>query len=179
MADIKCTDSVVLRFSASYIVPAPYGLEDATQFSIAVSTNGLSVYKDVIDYKASSITGPCDTVLSDVSLKLGQVKVSGVITYRIAANGIQSNPIVVSPTLDGTVNVGGNMWSSADGFVEVKDGENNYMTVGFILPDQELDPEMLTVTLKSLELDATYEDEKTGNRTVYLDGQFELSYGLV
>lgn len=179
MADIKCTDSLVLPFSAMYIVPATFKLQDATQFSIAVSTDGLIVYKDVVDYPVSSIEGPCDTTVQNVNVKLGQVKVSGAINYRAAGNGIQTDSLIIPEALQGKVNVNGNIWSSADGFVEVVDGGNNYMTVAFILPDEDIDPALLTVTLKSLKLGSTYEEEQSKNKVITLLGEFELGYGLV
>ena len=179
MADIKCTDNLILNFSASYVVPATFDLVDATKFSVAVSTEGLIVYKYIVDYPVSEIVGPCETKVNNVNVKLGQVKVSGILVYRVAGNGIQSDPLIIPVGLQDKVNVGGNIWSSADGFVEVRDGENDYMTVGFVLPDEKIDPGLLTVTLKSLKLGSTYEEEQSKNKVVTLLGEFELAYGLV
>lgn len=179
MAEIKCTDSLVIPFFAVYVVPAAFALDDATLLSIAVSTDGLIVYKDVVDYPVTSIEGPCDTTVSNVNVKLGQVKVSGTINYRVAGNGLKTDPIIIPAALQGKVNVDDNIWSSADGFVEVKDGTNNFMTVGFIKPDEDIDPALLTVTLKSFKQTFTNEDEQTKDQLVYLQGEFELGYGLV
>lgn len=179
MAQIKCTDSLIIPFFAMYVVPATFELEDATLLSIAVSTDGLIVYKDVVDYPVASIDGPCDTTVENVSVKLGQVKVSGTINYRVAGNGLKTDPLIIPPALKDKVNVDDNIWSSADGFVEVKDGTDNFMTVGFIKPDEDVDPALLTVTLKSFKHTFTTEDEQTKDQIVYLQGEFELGYGLV
>lgn len=178
MADIKCTDNLTLNFSAAYVVPATFNLVDATQFSVAVSTDGLIIYKDVVEYPVSSVVGPCGTTVDNVNVKLGQVKVSGVLVYRVAGHGIQTDPLIIPEQLQEKVNLGGNIWSSADGFVEVTDGENDYMTVAFVLPDEDIDPSSLSVTLKSLKLGSTYEEEQSKNKVVTLLGEFELGYGL-
>lgn len=182
MAEIKCTDNLTLDFSATYVVPAYYGLVEASQFSIAVSTDSLIVYKEILDYPvpaSQEVIGPCGGIIENVVLKLGQVKASGSIAFRVAANGIQSDPLVIAEDLRDKVNVGDNIWSSADGFVDVIDGENNYITVAFVLPDEEIDPGLLTVTLKSLVLGSTYIEERSKNRVITLEGQFELNYGLI
>lgn len=176
MVDITCSDNVILDFSATYVVPATFDLEDATKFSIAVSTDGLNVYKDIIDYQAPSIIGPCGETVTDVNVKLAQVKVSGVIVYRAAAHGIQTDPLVIPAELQDRVNVNGDIWTSADGFVEVTDGENDYITLGFVLPDEDVNPDLLNVTLRALEVGSTYIEERSNNRVITLEGQFELSY---
>lgn len=182
MAQIKCTDNLTLDFSATYVVPASYKLVEASQFSIAVSTDSLIVYKDIVDYPVPAdepVIGPCGGTIDNVVLKLGQVKVSGTIIFRAAANGIQSDPLIIPDDLKDKVNVEDNIWSSADGFVDVMDGGNNYMTVAFVLPDEEIDPSLLTVTLKSLVLGSTDTEERSNNKIVTLEGQFELGYGLI
>lgn len=182
MAEIKCTNNLTLDFSATYVVPAYYGLVEASQFSIAVSTDSLIVYKEIVDYPVPAdepVIGPCGGTIENVVLKLGQIKVSGTIAFRVAANGIQSDQLEIAEDLKNKVNVGNNIWSSADGFVDVVDGDNNYMTVAFILPNEEIDPSLLTVTLKSLVLGSTYIEERSNNKVITLEGQFELSYGLI
>ncbi|HBI93799.1 MAG TPA: hypothetical protein DDY58_16025 [Terrisporobacter glycolicus] len=182
MAQIKCTDNLTLDFSATYVVPASFGLVEASQFSIAVSTDSLIVYKDIVDYPVpptEPVIGPCGGTIDNVVLKLGQVKVSGSIVYRVAANGIQTDPLIIPVELQDKVNVDDNIWSSADGFVDVVDGANNYMTVAFVLPEEDIDPSLLTVTLKSLVLGSTYIEERSNNRVITLEGQFELGYDLI
>ena len=182
MASIVCTNTLTLDFSATYVVPASFGLEEASQFSIAVSTDSLTVYKDIVDYEVPAgeiIIGPCGEPIPGLVVRLGQVKVSGAIVYRAAANGIQSDPLIIPVELQDTVNVGTNLWSSADGFVNVTDGANNFITVGFILPEEDINPDLLTVTLKSLVLGSTYIEERSNNRVITLEGQFELGYGLL
>lgn len=182
MASIGCIDTLTLDFSATYVVPASFNLEEASQFSIAVSTDSLIVYKDVIDYEVPAeeiIVGPCGETIENVVVRLGQVKVSGVIIYRVAANGIQSDPLIIPANLQDKVNIGENLWSSADGFIDVTDGSNNYITVGFILPDEDVNPDLLNVKLNSLALGSTYIEERSNNRVITLEGQFELSYGNI
>lgn len=179
MADtIKCTESLVLPFSASYVIPAAFGFVDPTQFSIAVSTDNLIVYKEIVDYDVQPpVYGPCDMeVQGQVKAKLGQVKVSGTIIYRVAANGIQSDKLEIADEIKSIVNVGDNMWSSGDGFVDVVDGENNYMTVGFILPDEPLVPGALTVKLNSLVYGSDYTEQRSDNTLITIEGEFVLSY---
>lgn len=182
MAIIGCTDTLTLDFSATYVVPATFTSEEASQFSIAVSTDSLIVYKDIVDYEVpqdETIIGPCGDVIENVVVKLGQVKVSGSIIYRVAANGIQSDTLIIPANLQDKVNVGGNIWSSADGFVDVTDGVNNFITVGFILPNEDVNPDLLTVTLKSLVLGSTYVEDRSNNKVITLEGQFELTYGIL
>ena len=52
------------------------------------------------------------------------------------------------------------------------DGVNNYMTVAFVLPEEDIDPSLLTVTLKSLVLGSTYTEERSDNKVITLEGQF-------
>lgn len=182
MASIGCTDTLTLDFSATYVIPASFDLEEASQFSIAVSTDSLIVYKDIIDYEVPAeevILGPCGQPIENVIVRLGQVKVSGSIVYRVAANGIQSDPLIIPANLQDKVNVGENLWSSADGFVDVINGDNNYITVGFILPTEDVNPDLLNVKLNSLVLGSTYIEERSNNRVITLEGQFELSYGTL
>ena len=182
MAEIKRNNNLTLDFSATYVVPANFDLEEPSQFSIAVSTDSLIVYKEIVDYTVPSdepIIGPCGQPIEDIVIKLGQVKVSGAIIFRVAANGIKSAPLEIPDDLKSKVNVSDNIWSSADGFVDVVDGNNNYITVAFILPNEEIDPSLLTVTLKSLALGSTYIEERSNNKILTLEGQFELAYGLI
>lgn len=177
MSDIKCTDKLTLSFSGSYTVPAIYGDVKPDQFSIATSTDGLVVYKDIVEYPVTNMQGPCDTIITNATVKLGQVKVSGVIFYRVAANGIQTDNLIIPAELQNTVNVNGNIWSSTDGFVEVRDNINNYVTVGFVLPSEEVDASKLKVTLKSLVLGSVTVEQRSDDLVVTLEGEFELSYG--
>lgn len=176
MADIKCADKVILNFSGSYVVPAIYGQVDPNKFSIAISTDGLVVYKDIVDYAVEQMAGPCNTIIENATIKVGQVKVSGVIFYRVASNGIQSDKLQIPEELQATVNVNNDIWSSTDGFVEVKDGVNNFITVGFVLPNEDVDASRLVVTLRSLVLGSVVIEERSNNSVVTLEGQLELSY---
>lgn len=179
MADtIKCSDSLVLPFSATFIIPASYNYVKADKFSIAVNTDNLIVYKEIVEVDVDPpVIGSCDMeVQGAVKAKLGQIKVSGSIVYRVAANGIKSDPLKIPVALQDKVNVGDNMWSSADGFVEVVDGENNYITVGFTLPDDPLVIGDLTVELTSLVSGTTVGEDRSNDTIVTLEGEFTLSY---
>lgn len=174
----QCQNNFIMDFSGTFVVPASFEIYDPTQFSIAVSTDNLSVYNQVIDYPVRPIVGPCGDMIDDLSEPLGLITVSGAIMYRIAANGLQSDPLIIPPQLQGRVNNYGSLWSSVDGFVDICDGGNNFAVIGVVDPDQQIDPQQLTVTLRSLVLGSVVTEKCSCNQIVTLKGQFEIGYGL-
>lgn len=136
---LTCNQSAELDFSATFTVPKEFEYIDGDSFSIAISTENLMVYKNIVEETIPSADVICDKTITDLKVKIAQVNVSGYIYFRLAVDGLQSDELIIDPSIPNvTIDPA---WSSADGIVSVKDDDgNNYMTIAYIPVDQEIEP---------------------------------------
>lgn len=172
---LTCNQMAELDFSATFTVPKEFEYIDGNNFSIAISTDNLMVYKNIVEETIPSADVICGKTITDLKLKIAQVNVSGYIYFRVAVDGLQSDELIIDPSIPNvTIEPA---WSSADGLVSVKDADgNNYMTIAYIPVDQELTPMPIKVYLQDIELGNISEDPQSDNKTVRIDGKFKLVY---
>lgn len=172
---LKCNQSAELDFSATFTVPKEFEYIDGDKFSIAISTENLMVYKNIVEETIPSADVICDKTITDLKVKIAQVNVSGYIYFRLAVDGLKTDELIIDPSIPNVTK--DPAWSSADGIVSVKDTDgNNYMTIAYIPVDQEITPMPIKVYLVDLELGDVNRDPQSNNTTVRIDGTFKLVY---
>ena len=172
---LTCNKSTELDFSATFNVPKEFQYLDGDNFSIAISTENLTAYKNVIEETIPSAKVICDKTVENLKVKVAQVNVSGYIYFRVAVDGLQSDVLIIDPSIPNvTIDPA---WSSADGIVAVEDQNGNkFMTIAYIPVDQELPTTPFKVYLENIELGNVNRDPQSDNITVRVDGKFKIVY---
>ena len=183
-AEKEC-NSFIMHFTATVMMPADFDYNRPTQISMSLSTENLTVYKEIVEHnienrdrkKSTSKYNRYNQYKSNVKQcnnyivnEIGEVRICGTLIYRIAINGIQSDSLIIDKSIQDIVNVDGNVWSSGDGYIQVSDGCNSYITMGYIPPDKDIDMTSLKVCLKSLKLDSVYKERCSSDLKFMLKG---------
>lgn len=178
MPYIERGNTKVIPFYSSMKIPAAFEAEIVNKFSMAISLKGLVVYKDIIDYEIPSneqILDDFNNVIPNIiTVKLGEVKLSGILNYILATDGLKTSPITIENL---NVNSEGRTWYSVCGAIEIKDNnDNKAITVGYVNPNTDVNIDNLKIKLKSIMHTETTLSIETGERAVGVKGEFELIY---
>lgn len=177
---LTCTNNFLLPFSATFTVPNEFGIEDPNKFSIAISTKNLIVYKTIVNQTVENETIICNKTVENLNIKIGQVNLTGSIIFRIAANGIKSDEIIIDPEsmfpdIDVTFEPA---WSSVDGIATIKNENTNesFITLAYIPANEEIVGKPFKVYLSSIEVSYIGEEPTSNDKIVTLNGYFKLVY---
>lgn len=177
---LTCNKQLLVPFSATFTVPNEFEYVDPTQFSLAISTENLIVYKTVVEQTIPVAPVVCNKTVEDLKVNIGQVNLSGSITFRLAANGLKTDTIVLDPSIPAPVPsvTFDPAWSSADGISSIKDTSTgaNYVTIAYVPVDKEIVGKPIKVYLYSMELKHIGEDGQADDKTVTIGGEFKIVY---
>lgn len=175
-----CNNNFLLPYSATFTVPSEYGLEDPDQFSIAISTKSLIVYKTIVEETISDNLVVCDKTIDNLKFKIGQVNLAGSIVFRVAANGVKTDEIILDPSIPEPIPqvTFDPAWSSADGISTIKnpDTDESFITIAYIPATEEITGNPFKVYLYSMEVSHIGEDPASDDKTVTISGYFKLVY---
>lgn len=192
-------NSVMIPFTATVMIPADFDYNCTTQIAMSLSTENLVVYKELVEYVAvirDCKREECDLTRNQICngnnsckpivkqcnnyiiTEIGEVRIGGILKYRIAVNGVQSDPLIIDTSIKDIVNVDDDIWSSGDGYIGISDGCNSYITIGYIPPDKDIDMISLKVCLKSLNLVSVCKEKCSTDLRLTLKGKVLIKYTL-
>lgn len=180
---LSCNKNYLLPYSATFMVPSEFGFEDSDKFSIAISTKNLIAYKTIVEEEIQDVPVVCDKIIPSLKVKVAQVNLSGSIVFRVAANGVKTDEIVLDPSIPDPVPTVTfePAWSSADGISSIEDPVTHasYITIAYIPADEEIVGTPYKVYLYSMEVSHIGEDPASDDKTVTISGYFRIIYDPV